>query len=69
MSKNITYLLSKPPFLSVCIREAIPFSCLKVTNSSTKKSRAIPSLIKCSLLSTNKTLGGTEPLTVIIIKK
>lgn len=50
------------PFFSVCTSELSPFSCLNVVHTSSRKSKAISSFTKCSLININKTVGGTEPL-------
>lgn len=60
--KKNSHLLSMLPFFSVCTSELSPFSCLNVVHTSSRKSRAISSFTKCSLININKTVGGTEPL-------
>lgn len=61
-SGTLNYLLSMLPFFRVCTNEERPFSCLNVKHTSNRKSRAISSLTKCSLISISKMVGGTEPL-------
>lgn len=59
---SANYLLSTLPFFNVCKRDESPFSFLKVKHTSSRKSRAISSFTRCSLMSMSKTVGGTEPL-------
>lgn len=52
------------PFFNVWTRDVSPFSCLNVKHTSKRKSSAISSLIRCSLMRESKTFGGTEALAV-----
>lgn len=58
------YLLSIFPFFKACTNDDSPFSCLKVTHTSSRKSKAISSFTKCSLINISNTVGGTEPFPV-----
>lgn len=58
-----SYLPSTFPFLRMVVNELSPFSCLMVMHTSNRKSRAISSLIRCSLMRDSNTVGGTDPLT------
>ncbi len=46
---DINYLESMPAFLNAVVRLLAPFSCFQVTKTFNKKSRASPSLTRCSL--------------------
>lgn len=63
-SAIFNYLLSTFPFFSICTKDCNPFSALKVRQTSRRKSRAISSLIRCSLINESNTVGGTDPLAV-----